>query len=146
MHTELRDADSAQHADKLFTMPVRVYIEDTDAGGIVFYANYLKFFERARTEFFRARGIELRQCFAQNINYVVHSLAIRYKKPALLDDKLMISAQPVKIAKTYIVFAQQAVNIGGDVLVEAEVKIACLNFDTAKPRLLPEDLVASLLA
>lgn len=133
-----------QQTEDLFTLPVRVYIEDTDAGGIVFYANYLKFFERARTEFFRSRGIELRQCFAQNINYVVHSLNINYKKSAFLDDLLLISADPVKIAKTYIVFTQKAINSQGELLVEAEVKIACLNLDTARPRLLPEDLLAVL--
>ena len=128
----------------LFTLPVRVYIEDTDAGGIVFYANYLKFFERARTEFFRSRGIELRQCFSRNINYVVHSLSIQYKKSALLDDLLLISADPIKIGKTYLIFAQKAVNARGDVLVEAEVKIACLSLDTARPRTLPDDLTATL--
>ena len=133
-----------QDTDTLFSLPIRVYIEDTDAGGIVFYANYLKYFERARTEFFRARGIELRQCFSKNINYVVHSLSIQYKKSAYLDDQLLVSAQPLKIAKTYLIFAQQVLNNSGDVLVEAEVKIACLNLDTAKPRPLPEDFVSSL--
>jgi len=135
-----------QQTETLFTWPVRVYIEDTDAGGIVFYANYLKYFERARTEFFRARGIELRQCFSENINYVVHSLSIQYKKSAFLDDQLLISAQPVKIAKTYLIFAQQVINKNGDVLVEAEVKIACLKLDSAKPRPLPDDFIASLSA
>lgn len=135
-----------QQTEALFTWPVRVYIEDTDAGGIVFYANYLKYFERARTEFFRARGIELRQCFSENINYVVHSLSIQYKKSALLDDQLLISAQPVKIAKTYLIFAQQVINKNGDVLVEAEVKIACLKLDSAKPRPLPDNFIASLSA
>lgn len=133
-----------QQSGDLFTLPVRVYIEDTDAGGIVFYANYLKYFERARTEFFRSRGIELRQCFTQNINYVVHSLSIQYKKSALLDDLLLISADPVKIGKTYIVFAQNARNGRGELLVEAEVKIACLSLDTVKPRSLPDDLLATL--
>ncbi len=129
----------------IFSLPVRVYIEDTDAGGIVYYANYLKYLERARTEFFRQKGIELRQCFDQNINYVVHSLSLNYKKPAHLDDQLQVTAFPEKIARTYLNFAQSVYHQSGDLLVEAQVKIACLHFDTGKPRALPEDLLARLV-
>ncbi len=123
---------------------IRIYIEDTDAGGIVFYANYLKFFERARTEFFRARGFELRRGLASNINYVVHSLSVQYKKSAYLDDKITVTGQAIKVGKTFIVFKQLALNEEGEVLVEAEVKIACLEFNTTKPRRLPNELLAAL--
>jgi tol-pal system-associated acyl-CoA thioesterase len=135
-----------EQAESLFSIPVRVYIEDTDAGGIVFYANYLKYFERARTEFFRSRGIELRQCFSQNINYVVHSLSIQYKKPALLDECLQVSARPVKLGRTFVVFVQQVHNAKAQCLVDAEVKIACLALNSGKPRHLPDEVVSFLSA
>lgn len=123
---------------------IRIYIEDTDAGGIVFYANYLKFFERVRTEYFRVRGFELRRGLEKNINYVVHSLSVQYKKSARLDDFITVTAEVIKVGKTFLVFKQLALNEQGDVIVEAEVKIACLVFDTVKPRRLPDDLLASL--
>ncbi|MFT6908242.1 MAG: tol-pal system-associated acyl-CoA thioesterase [Oleiphilaceae bacterium] len=124
--------------------PVRVYIEDTDAGGIVFYANYLKYFERARTEFFRSRGFELRKGIAENINYVVHSLSVQYIQSARLDDELMISTQVIKIGKVFLIFNQKVFNQEKDLLVDADVKIACLHYDSAKPRRLPESLILSI--
>ena len=133
-----------QNKEAVHKIGVRVYIEDTDAGGIVFYANYLKFFERARTEFFRARGFELRSGLDKNINYVVHSLSVQYKQSARLDDMLVVTAEVIKTAKTYLIFKQFVLTEGGEVLVEAEVKIACLYFDKAKPQRLPADLLRSL--
>jgi tol-pal system-associated acyl-CoA thioesterase len=124
--------------------PVRVYIEDTDAGGIVFYANYLKYFERARTEFFRSRGYELRKGLAENINYVVHSLSVQYKQSARLDDELIISTQVIKTGKAFLVFNQKVFNQVKELLVDADVKIACLHYDSAKPRRLPESLILSI--
>ncbi len=120
-----------------FALPVRVYIEDTDAGGIVFYANYLKFFERARTEFVRHRGYELRQGLADNINYVVHSLAIKYHRPARLDDLITVFAELEKQGKTYVQFRQWAEGASGELLVEGCVKVACVHLDSGKPRALP---------
>jgi tol-pal system-associated acyl-CoA thioesterase len=124
--------------------PIRVYIEDTDAGGIVFYANYLKYFERARTEFFRSKGFELRNGLASNINYVVHSLNIQYKKSARLDDEVMVATHIMSVGKTYLVFSQKVLNQEKELLVDAEVKIACLHYDSAKPRRLPESLISSI--
>ena len=125
-------------------LEVRVYIEDTDAGGIVFYANYLKFFERGRTEFFRTRGFELRKGLAENINYVVHSLNIKYQRSAYLDDLLTIKTELQDVGKTFLVFNQQARNQANELLVNAEVKIACLHFESGKPRRLPESLLLSI--
>lgn len=124
-------------------LPIRVYIEDTDAGGIVFYANYLKYFERGRTEFFRARGFELRKGIADNINYVVHSLNVRYIKSARLDDELIVETSILNIGKTYLDFSQKAFNKEKELIVSAEVKIACLHYDSGKPRRLPESLILS---
>ncbi|MFV1872191.1 MAG: tol-pal system-associated acyl-CoA thioesterase [Oleiphilus sp.] len=130
--------------DGTFQLPLRVYIEDTDAGGIVFYANYLKYFERARTEFFRQRGFELRQGLSENVNYVVHSLSVNYRKPARLDDLLVVTASVIELGRTYLLFSQTVLDEMSNTLVEAQIKIACLHFESATPRRLPETLVRSL--
>ena len=127
---------------KNFGYKTKVYYEDTDAGGIVYYVNYLKYFERARTEFFRSKGFELRNGLANNINYVVHSLNVQYKKSACLDDELIIATNIINIGKTYLVFSQKVFNQKQELLVDADVKIACLHYDSAKPRRLPESLTA----
>jgi acyl-CoA thioester hydrolase len=92
-----------------FSLPVRIYWEDTDAGGIVFYANYLKFFERARTEWLRSLGIEqsrLRES-AGGI-FVVSETAVRYLQPARLDDELIVTAQLQEMGRASLIIAQQA--------------------------------------
>jgi len=129
---------------KIFTWPIRVYVEDTDAGGIVFYANYLKYFERARTEFIRAAGFEWRHGFADNISYVVHSLDIKYLKSARLDDSIRVTVELKKMGKTYLLFKQQVINEAGELLVEGNVKIACVHLETSKPRVLPAEMVEKL--
>lgn len=127
-----------------FSLPVRVYIEDTDAGGIVFYANYLKYFERARTELMRSIGYELRNGMKKNINYVVHSLELKYLHSARLDDLIQVHALIEKIGRTFIVFKQWATDENDLTLAEGMVKVACVNLDTAKPRVLPTELLEKL--
>ncbi len=127
-----------------FSIPVRVYIEDTDAGGIVFYANYLKFMERARTEYIRSLGIELRAGMKQNISYVVHSLEIKYQKPAKLDDLVTVTANISKLGKTYMVFEQRVIDENGGVLVVAEVKVVCVALESGKPRVMDSRLINAL--
>lgn len=124
-----------------FTWPVRVYIEDTDAGGIVFYANYLKFMERARTEWARANGVALRAGLAEKISFVVHGLEVRYHRPARLDDQLWVSADIAGFGRTYMDF-RQVVGLAGEenALVEARVRVACTHLDTGRPRAMPEQL------
>lgn len=124
-----------------FTWPVRVYIEDTDAGGIVFYANYLKFMERARTEWVRANGVALRAGLADQVSFVVHRLTVRYHRPARLDDELWVSAEIVGFGRTYMDF-RQVVGLKGDerALVDAEVRVACTHLETGRPRAMPENL------
>ena len=124
----------------VFTLPLRIYVEDTDAGGIVFYANYLKYFERARTEFIRGLGYEWRFGLEQNVSYVVHSLDIKYLKSAKLDDMVNVSVRINKLARTYMDFHQEVLNQQGEILVKANVKVACVYLDTAKPRVLPSEL------
>lgn len=128
-----------------FEWPVRVYVEDTDAGGIVFYANYLKFFERARTEWVRDRGISLRSGLEQGISFVVHSLQMQYHQPAYLDDQLGITAQLIAVKRTYMVFRQEAWRKPDNTLLASgEVKVACVQLPEGRPRQFPGDLKAIL--
>lgn len=124
-----------------FRWPVRIYVEDTDAGGIVFYANYLKYFERARTEWVRSRGVALRGRLEEGIAFVVHSLNVRYLQPAFLDDELEVSADLVSASRTAMTF-RQAVwrRDDGAALVSGEVKVACVQLPSGRPRRIPDDL------
>jgi acyl-CoA thioester hydrolase len=128
-----------------FDIPVRVYIEDTDAGGIVFYGNYLKFFERARTDFLRSVGIEQSVTIENNLIFVVRRIAVDYKLPARLDDVLTVSCAVKSIRPTRVVFAQTANRSNdGMNLVRAEVEVVAINMDTLKPRALPDTLLKIL--
>jgi len=127
-----------------FSIPIRIYIEDTDAGGIVFYANYLKYFERARTEFIRALDFELRACMSDNINFVVHSIDLKYLRSARLDEVVNVFAKIKEKGRTFMLFEQKVENGLGEVLVTGHVKIACVHFDTGKPRALPVELLNKL--
>lgn len=126
-----------------FTIPVRVYIEDTDAGGIVFYVNYLKFFERARTELFRSLGYNKPAFIEKGKLLVVSSANISYKKPAYLDDELTVSAQVIKRKNTYLVF-QQEINKESELLCESEIKIACVDAQTMRPAVIPKDILSAI--
>lgn len=126
-----------------FLMPVRVYIEDTDAGGIVYYVNYLKFMERARTEFFRALGFGKAGANKEGYQFVVHSAQIEYKKPARLDDLLEVSAKLVKMRGASLFFSQE-VRRDDDILSMAEVKIACVDGASLRPVPLPPEVLAKL--
>lgn len=125
-----------------FRWPVRVYVEDTDAGGIVFYANYLKYFERARTEWVRSEGVALRgRLETEGVAFVVHSLSIQYHQPAFLDDELEVSADLIAGTRTAMTFRQQAYRkTDGALLVGGEVKVACVQLPSGRPRRMPEDI------
>lgn len=122
-----------------FFIRIRVYLEDTDAGGIVYYVNYLKFMERARTELLRSLGSEFSELYSKRLQFVVHSLEAQYRKPAQADDELIITAYVEKIARTYILFAQQ-VRRGEELMCEAKIKVACVDADKLKPAPIPEQL------
>ncbi len=126
-----------------FRLPVRVYIEDTDAGGIVYYVNYLKYMERARSEWLRARGITQRELLASGIQLVVHRLECRYAKPARLDDALEVSAEIHSQGRARLQFAQ-VVSRRGEPLCEARVDIACIDAARLKPIPWPSALAARL--
>ncbi|MEX0604162.1 MAG: YbgC/FadM family acyl-CoA thioesterase [Marinobacter sp.] len=126
-----------------FTLPVRVYIEDTDAGGIVFHAKYLHYMERARTEWVRSRGVGLRAGLSENISYVVQRLSIHYAVPAKLDDQLRVTADLVRGGRVWMEFNQRVEReADGALLADAVVKVACVALDTGRPRVLPEAMKA----
>ena len=129
----------------IFELPIRVYIEDTDAGGIVFHAKYLHYMERARTEWVRSRGVGLRAGLEDNISYVVQRMNIHYRTPAKLDDQLLVTAEPVASSRVWMSFRQQVLKAGSrELLCEAEVRVACIALDTGKPRRLPENMLEIL--
>ncbi|KAG0188754.1 hypothetical protein DFQ28_004408 [Apophysomyces sp. BC1034] len=128
-----------------FTWPVRVYFEDTDAGGIVFYANYLKFFERARTEWLRACGIDQRQLAdTRQLMFVVHSTAVDYRAPARLDDLLTIESRIERLGRASVDFHQQAY-CNGKVLTRGAIRVACVEHATIRLAPLPDTVRQALL-
>ncbi len=130
-----------------YQIQLRIYFEDTDAGGIVYYVNYLKFMERARTEYLRSLGFEQQQLFAQNIMFVVHSLNAQYHHPARLDDLLTVGLEVIKGARSYLVFKQRIVDSkNATLLCEADVKVACLKVDTMKPCAIPSTMRESMVS
>ena len=129
-----------------FTWPVRVYYEDTDAGGIVFYANYLKFFERARTEWLRATGVAQQALVAEHgAIFVVKHVSVDYHAPARLDDELKLTLTIEKLGRASVQFAQQAW-CGEVLLASAHVKVGCVDAVTLRPRSLPDEAAAKMRA
>lgn len=124
--------------------PVRVYWEDTDAGGIVFYANYLKFFERARTEWMRSLGVE-QQALRERTGamFVVSDTSIRFRAPARLDDQLDVTVDVRHAARASLVLRQQALR-NGELLAEGEIRIACVDAPTLRLRRIPDDILQRL--
>jgi acyl-CoA thioester hydrolase len=126
------------------TLDVRVYYEDTDAGGIVFYANYLKFMERGRTEWLRALGVDQSRLARESGHvFVVRSLDMSYRKPARLDDVLTIRSRVTRVGRASIHFAQRAER-GGELLAEGNIQVCCVNAHSLKPAELPLELRATL--
>lgn len=126
-----------QLEDSQFVWPIRVYYEDTDSGGVVYHSNYLNFMERARTEWLRALGFE--QTALKNelgMLFVVHSMHIAFKSPAYFNDMLAVQNQLVKAGHGSIEFLQTIVR-NGQVLLEAKVKLACVDAASFKPQGIP---------
>lgn len=122
-----------------FRLSVRVYIEDTDAGGIVYYVNYLKYMERARTEFMRQRGEDKHLILGNQLMFVVRSLELDYHAPARLDDRLEACASLKQLRGASMVFAQRILRDGVE-LANARVRIACVSRQSLKPRRLPLEM------
>ena len=115
-----------------FSLPIRVYIEDTDAGGIVYYVNYLKYLERARTELMRTFGLERAAVADAGWNFVVSDVSLSYKEPARLDDQLHATAVISAVGGATINFHQK-VRRAGAVLVAGDIQIACVDRGTGRP-------------
>ena len=132
----------------VFTFPIRIYWEDTDAGGIVFYANYLKFFERARTEWLRSLGVEQQSLKDESGGmFVVSETQLKYFSPARLDDLLEVTAQTAESGRASLVLTQQAwLNIEGQrkLLAEGTIRIGWVDSQTMKPGRIPAKILEAL--
>lgn len=118
---------------------LKVYYEDTDAQGVVYYANYLKFFERARTEYLRAVGYEQMELMGAGIIFVVRGVEMKLHKPARLDDNIIVRTQLIKLGKVSFDFKQTAF-VEDTTIAEANIKCGSLDPNTFKPSSLPEYL------
>jgi acyl-CoA thioester hydrolase len=120
-----------------FRWPVRVYYEDTDAGGVVYHTGYIRYFERARTEWLRALGYsQQRVVQEEGVLFSVVDLSIHYRKPARLDDMLQIVTR-AELARASVLFTQEAHGPDGELLAGGEVRVACVHAHTFRPRRLP---------
>jgi acyl-CoA thioester hydrolase len=123
-----------------FSCRYRVYWEDTDAGGVVYYANYLKFMERCRTEWLRALGVDQRRLRTERqLQFAVVDMQVQFLRPALLDDEVVVTAELRRLTGATIEF-KQAVYRGDSQLISAGTRVACLDSATLKPRAIPKDL------
>jgi acyl-CoA thioester hydrolase len=129
---------------KPFILPVRVYYEDTDAGGVVYYANYLRFMERARTEWLRALGYEQDELSdGDGIVFAVRRAEVDFLKPARFNDALTVSAQVVQTGKASITFAQE-IHRGAELLCSGEVRLACIDTQRFMPRAIPKAMLEKI--
>jgi acyl-CoA thioester hydrolase len=142
-----RKQSATQHSTlniQHFSWPVRVYYEDTDLGGVVYYANYLRFLERARTEWLRALGFEQSAlATVHQVVFVVRSISLDYLKPSRIDDRLEVTVSPREIGASRIALSQ-LVRRGAEDLVAAQVELACVNTATFKPVRIPGPVIARI--
>jgi tol-pal system-associated acyl-CoA thioesterase len=125
-------------------IPVRVYYQDTDAGGVVFHAQYLAFMERARTELLNEAGIDVARVVEKHkLMFVVYEINVKYHTPARLNDLLSVSAEVVTMGRASFLFRQR-VERAAELLVEADVTLALVNSDSMKPTRMPEELMQAL--
>ncbi|HET7062412.1 MAG TPA: tol-pal system-associated acyl-CoA thioesterase [Nitrosospira sp.] len=130
----------SSHSAEAFSLPVRVYYQDTDAGGVVYHSTYLDFLERARYEWLRELGFDVHSLIqVHKVIFMIRSLSIEYLKPALLDDLLHITVQPAELGRSQITISQK-VTRGADILTRATVQAVCVGSDSFKPVSLPAPL------
>jgi acyl-CoA thioester hydrolase len=126
--------------NKKFACPYRIYWEDTDAGGVVYYANYLKFMERCRTDWLRALGVDqYRLRLERQLQFVVVRVEVDFLKPAVLNDEVLVTAELERLGGATISF-KQTILCGETQLIDASTRVACLDSGTLKPRAIPKDL------
>ena len=135
---------AAEAQSREFCWPIRIYYEDTDAAGIVYHANYLKFMERARTEWLRQLGYEQNQLAASiGILFVVRKINIDYIGPARFNDELMVLSSVLRLGRASLEFAQNVV-ANPDILSRARVKLGCIDANTLRPRAMPADIYSEI--
>lgn len=129
-----------------FLWPIRVYYEDTDSGGVVYYANYLKFMERARTEMLRSFGFEQDQLIEDlDIIFAVHSLSVQYKKPAVFNDELIVKTKISDYGRASFDFSQSVLRASDKtILCIAEIKVACINAVKFTPTVIPKTMLSKI--
>ncbi len=129
-----------------FKWPITIYYEDTDAGGVVYHSNYLKYFERARTELLRHKGFSQRLLLEQNIAFAVRHVEMDFLHPARLDDQLTVETTVLEIRKASIIFCQKIVNLEGRPLCTASIKVACVGIfnQEMKSQAIPDSLIVEL--
>jgi acyl-CoA thioester hydrolase len=132
--------------DNPFHWPVTIYYEDTDAGGVVYHSNYLKYFERARTELLRSINISQQVLLEQKLGFVVRHMDIDFLQGARLDDHLTVNTYISESKKASLSFCQEIVNPEGKALCRATVKIACIDTDKMRPKAIPNELLLELTA
>jgi acyl-CoA thioester hydrolase len=130
---------------KKFNWPVRVYYEDTDSGGVVYYANYLKFYERARTEWLRALGFEQDELRRDSgLVFAVRSVQVDYLRPALFNDLLRVSADLLELRRASLEFSQNIIRTQPEsepeLLSRAMVRIVCVDIESFTPKTIPNDI------
>ena len=126
-----------------FEWRLRIYYEDTDLGGVVYYANYLRYLERARSEWLRALGVSQSRLLAdRRVLFAVTSVAIRYLKPARFEDLLVVTSELTRLGRASMSFSQtiRRESADGELLCDAEVRAACLDADSMRPRAMPTSL------
>lgn len=128
----------------MFRLPVRIYYEDTDAGGIVYHANYLKFCERGRTEYLRQLGIEQDDYLKQNIAFVVKSMDIDFKVAAQFNDMITVQTEIKQIKRASVEFIQTITNNKEQPVFTANVQVACIDLTKMKPKAIPSDILGVL--
>lgn len=131
---------SIETTEPFARLDIRVYYEDTDAGGVMYYANYLKFFERGRTEWLRRLGVDQSAYAAQELRlFVVKNVEIQYRKPARLDDLLAIHSTITRVGPASISFRQSAI-CAGELLCESDIQVCCVDANTLRPVALTPEL------
>ncbi len=142
--TAAHDGPGPLERDADFRLPIRIYWEDTDAAGIVFYANYLKFFERARTEWLRSFGLgQERLRAASGVAFVVTETALRYFAPARLDDLIEVSVRVERLGQASLVVTQQA-RRDELLLAGGTIRVGCVDLGTFRPRRIPDEILTMI--
>jgi tol-pal system-associated acyl-CoA thioesterase len=126
---------------------IRVYLEDTDAGGVVYHATYLRFMERVRTELLRSAGLQQSETFQSDVSFVVHSLQIAYQRPAVLDDELEVSCRVAEARPASLTFEQEVTRVSdGKVCCHSRVRVACISIASQRPKRIPPQLLERIQA